>query len=110
MKKVDGYGDMSLYQYSFSCAGLESYLALNGSKIDIKDAFKFFDAVHEVGFMSVSNQFFFDLFQYLYKTLKSVFVPLLAKNQAVTRITDHQGTTPVVTAMEHLLHIMMGEL
>ena len=99
---------MSLYQYSFSCAGLESYLALNGHKIDIKEAFKFFDAVHEVGFMSVSNRFFY--FNFYKKNLKSVFVPLLVKiNQAVTRITDHQGTTPMVTAMETLLHIMMGE-
>ena len=55
MKKVDGYGDMSLYQYSFSCAGLESYLALNGSKIDVKEAFQFFDRVHEVGFKCDSN-------------------------------------------------------
>ena len=67
MKKVDGYGDMSLYQYSFSCAGLEAYLALNGSKIDVKEAFKFFDKVHEVGFKCDSNRFFLSVSRFVKK-------------------------------------------
>ena len=38
---------MTLYQYNLSCPGLDDYLASKGSRIDIKEAFQFFENVHQ---------------------------------------------------------------
>ena len=44
---------MTLYQYNFSCPGLDDYLASKGSRIDIKEAFAFFENVHQESFSYV---------------------------------------------------------
>ena len=56
VKKLTGYEDMTLYQYNFSCPGLDDYLASKGSRIDIKEAFQFFENVHQEGFLCRYSQ------------------------------------------------------